>query len=99
MTTWHPLPAFDRARLAAARLQAHHATQWLARTARAYVPPRPDASPTSLGGHASCGGFMSHPLPDGARLGLRLSDLSLVLLERDATRPQDIFPLDGRCDP
>jgi len=23
-------------------LQAHHAVQWLARSARAYVPPQPD---------------------------------------------------------
>jgi len=99
MPTWRPIHPFDRARFAAARLQAHHATQWLARTARAYVPARPDDSHTSLGWDDAFGGFVSHPLPDGAQLGLRFADLSLALIERDATSPQDTFPLAGRCDP
>jgi len=99
MSSWRPIHAFDRARLAAARLQAHHATQWLARTARAYVLARPDDSHTSLGWDDAFGGFVSHPLPDGARLGLRFADLSLALIEPDATSPQDTFPLAGRCDP
>src|SRR5437879_3190784 len=99
MTAWRRIPAFDRARFAAARLQAHHATQWLARTARAYVPPRPEDSHTSLGWDDAFGGLVSHPLPDGARLGLRLADLTLALLPIDAGAPQDVFRLDGRCDP
>jgi hypothetical protein len=99
MTPWRPLHAFDRARFAAARLQAHHATQWLARTARAYVPARPDDSHTSLGWDDAFGGLMSHPLPDGARLGLRIADLSLALCDPAAAAPQDVFSLDGRCDP
>jgi hypothetical protein len=37
---WRPLHAIDTARLSEARLQAHYAAQWLARAARAYVPPR-----------------------------------------------------------
>ena len=97
-TTWRPIRTFDRARFAAARLQAHHATQWLARTARAFVPLRPDDGHTNLGWDDAFGGFVSHALPDGARLGLRFTDLSLALLERDAAAPTDLFPLDGRCD-
>jgi hypothetical protein len=97
-TPWRPIRAFDRARFAAARLQAHHATQWLARTARAYVPARPDDSHTSLGWDDAFGGLMSHPLPDGTRLGLRLVDLTLALCEPDAHAPQDAFPLAGRHD-
>jgi hypothetical protein len=99
MTTWRPILGFDRACFAAARLQAHHATQWLARTARAYVPARPDDSHTSLGWDDAFGGFVSHRLPDGARLGLWFADLTLALIEGDATSPQDVFPLAGRCDP
>src|SRR5215831_1130674 len=99
MSTWRPILAFDRAPFAAARLQAHHATQWLARTARAYVPARPDDSHTSLGWDDAFGGLVSHPLPDGARLGLRLADLTLALFTTDAGAPQDAFNLDGRCDP
>jgi hypothetical protein len=97
--TWRPIRPCDPARLSAARQQAHHATQWLARTARAYVPPRPDDSHTSLGWDDAFGGLMSHPLPDGTRLGLRVADLTLALCEPDAGPPTDLFPLAGRCDP
>src|SRR5690349_6783936 len=99
MTTWRPIPTFNRERLATARLQANHATQWLARTARAYVPAQPDDSHTSLGWDDAFGGFVSHPLPDGVRLGLRFADLSLALIEPRATSPQDTFALADRCDP
>jgi hypothetical protein len=98
MTAWRPLRSFDRARLAAARLQAHHATQWLARTARAYVPARSDDSHTSLGWDDAFGGLTSHPLPDGTHLGLRLADLTLALFSTDASAPHDSFSLAGRCD-
>jgi hypothetical protein len=99
MSTWRTIRGFDSARFAAARVQAHHATQWLARTARAYVPPRPDDGHTSLGWDDAFGGLVSHPLPDGVRLGLRLADLTLALLTTDAEAPHDAFPLGGRCDP
>jgi len=99
MTAWRPLRSFDRARLAAARVQAHHATQWLARTARAYVPARSDDTHTNLGWDDAFGGLTSHPLPDGARLGLRLADLTLALFSTDASAPHDAFPLAGRHDP
>jgi hypothetical protein len=99
MTSWRPLRPCDPARLSAARQQAHHATQWLARTARAYVPPRPDDGHTSLGWDDAFGGLMSHPLPDSTRLGLRIADLSLALCDADARSPADLFPLAGRCDP
>jgi hypothetical protein len=99
MTTWRPIRPCDPVRLSATRVQAHHATQWLARTARAYVPARPDDSHTSLGWDDAFGGFMSHPLPDGTRLGLRFADLSLALCGPDAGPPTDVFPLAGRCDP
>jgi Family of unknown function (DUF5996) len=99
MTPWRPIRDFDRARFAAARLQAHHATQWLARAARAYVPARPDDGHTSLGWDDGFGGLMSHPLPDGTRLGLRIADLTLALCEPDMRAPRDVFPLGGRCDP
>ena len=77
MTTtpsWRPLTAVEAAQLSEARLQAHYAVQWLARLARAAVPAQPDDSHTSLGWDNELDGFVTHPLPDGARLGLRLSD-------------------------
>jgi hypothetical protein len=99
MTNWRPIHTFERARLAAARLQAHHATQWLARTARAYVPARPDDGHTSLGWDDAFGGLTSHPLPDGAQLGLRVADLTLALFTTDASAPHDTLRLAGRRDP
>jgi len=99
MTTWRPARTFDLARLAAARRQAHHATQWLARTAYAYVPAQPDDRHSNLGWDDAFGGLTSHPLPDGAQLGLRLADLTLALFTTDARAPHDTFPLAGRRDP
>jgi hypothetical protein len=97
--SWRPLRGIDPARLAAAREQAHHAVQWLARAARAYSPPRPDDTHTNLGWDDAFGGFIAHPLPDGARLGLRLADLTLALFEAASEVAQDSFALDGRHDP
>src|SRR5438105_12514767 len=47
--SWRPVGGVDSGRLREARLQAHHAAQWLARAARALVPPQPDDGHTSLG--------------------------------------------------
>ncbi|HTS39453.1 MAG TPA: hypothetical protein VMH84_02780 [Xanthobacteraceae bacterium] len=90
---WRPIAGLDRAPLHEARLQAHHAVQWLARSARAYVPPRPDDSHTNLGWDDALGGFVTHPFADGARLALRIADLSLTL-----TAAKGQFSLDGRTD-
>lgn len=91
---WKPLGIEDRSALAEARIQAHHAAQWLARAARAFVPAKPDDSHTSLGWDEAFGGFASHPLRGDMRLGLRLSDLSLAVLDG---KP-DYFPLDRKRD-
>jgi hypothetical protein len=96
--SWRPLRGVDPKLLAAAREQTHHAVQWLARAARAYSPPRPDDTHTNLGWDDGFGGFIAHPLPDGARLGLRFADLTLALLDRSSTTPRDSFALDGRRD-
>ena len=98
IASWHPLRGVDPTQLATAREQAHHAVQWLARAARAYAPPRPDDTHTNLDWDDQFGGFIAHPLPDGARLGLRIVDLTLALFERSITTPQDSFALDGRHD-
>jgi hypothetical protein len=96
IASWRPLHGIDPAALRAARIQAHHATQWLARLARAHIPARPDDAHTNLGWDDALGGLVTHPLPDGARLGLRLADLTLMLL--DLSGRKDAFALDGRRD-
>ena len=76
---WMPLRGIDQGRLSEARLQAHYAVQWLARAARAYVPPQRDDGHTNLGWDGALGGFTTHPLKDGAWLSLKITDLTLAL--------------------
>jgi hypothetical protein len=97
MSTWRPLRPLDRARFGAARLQAYHAVQWLARGARAYVLAQPDDIHTNLGWDDAFGGLVTHASPHGGRLGLRVADLTLAPLGPDGT-PSDTFALDGRRD-
>jgi hypothetical protein len=94
MASWQNLPRLSFYFLREARLQAHYAAQWLARAGRAYVSKRPDDGHTSLGWDDAFGGLVTHPLPDGSRLGLRIADLTLAFLD---VHPHEL-PLDGRAD-
>jgi hypothetical protein len=80
--------------LHAARMQAHHALQWLARAARAYIPAQPHDFHTNLGWDDDFGGLVTHPLSDGSRLGLRIADLTLAFLDQHP----HALPLDGRAE-
>lgn len=80
-TGWRPLLGIDRNRLGDARRQAHHAMQWLARAARAYIPARPDDAHANLGWDDRLDGFTTRALRDGVRLGLKIADLALVVLD------------------
>ncbi len=93
---WRPLGGIAQARLAEARLEAHHAVQWLARAARAFIAAKPDDSHTNLGWDGALDGFTTHPLKDGARLGLRISDLTLVLLPAPGAAAPEQLRLHGR---
>jgi hypothetical protein len=95
---WVPLRCIDQRRLSEARLQAHHAVQWLGRAARAYVPPQPDDGHTNLGWDAALGGFTTHPLKDGAWLSLRITDLTLALHVGEGSTHVQSFTLDNRSD-
>lgn len=97
-SNWLPLRGVDRRRLSDARLQAHHALQWLARAARAYVPPQPDDGHTNLGWDGALGGFATHPFQNGDRLNLTMADLTLALHDGAAGAPVQTFALDGRTD-
>jgi hypothetical protein len=95
---WRPLHAVDQTRFREARLQAHHAVQWLARTARAYIPPQPDDSHTSLSWDRSIDGFMTHALIDGTRLSLQVVNLTLALYEGGKAGNIHSLSLSGRHD-
>ena len=77
-------------------MQAYYAAQWLARAARAYIPPRPDDGHTNLGWDDGFDGFTTHPLAEDTRLGLRISDLTLALLQNG--RIAASFALNGRSE-
>jgi hypothetical protein len=96
---WQSVGQVDRGRLAQARLQAHHAAQWLARAARGLIPPRPDDSHTNLGWNEALPGLETHALPDGTALGLKISDLTLVLRKGPSTTGWQTISLDTRRDP
>ena len=91
---WRPLHDVDRRALGEARLQAHFGAQWLARAARASIAPRPGDGHTNLGWDNGC--LRTHRLSDGARLALRIADLSLVVQNPAGDAPS--LPLDGRGD-
>jgi hypothetical protein len=95
---WRPLRGIDQRRLGVARLQAHHAVQWLARAARAYVPPQPDDGHTNLGWDGTFDGFTTHQLKNGMHLGLKIADLTLVLHGGDGTARVQTFSLNGRTE-
>lgn len=94
-TAWRPIHGVDFGRLREARLQAHHAVQWLARAARAFVTPHSDDRHTNLDWEDALGGFVTHPLDGDLRLGLRLTELTLVLATPSA---KVSFTLDGCTD-
>jgi hypothetical protein len=93
---WRSLRGLEQDRLRAARIEAHYAVQWLARAARAFVPPRPDDGHTNLDWDGALDGFLTHPLIDDVRLGLSIADLTLVL--RDEQSGAEYFVLDTRTD-
>ena len=85
----------DLDRLREARMQVHYALQWLARAARAFVPPQPHDTHTNLGWDDALNGFVTHPMKGDLQLGLGITELTLVL----ATPSVDVsFTLANRTD-
>jgi hypothetical protein len=96
--SWRDVKGVDRSALHEARLQAHYATQWLARAARAYVTPAPDDSHTNLGWSEAIDGLTTHALPQGSMLGLNISDLTLIWSEGPQMPGSPTISFEGRRD-
>jgi hypothetical protein len=98
--TWTQIGTIDPTALAEARLQAHHAAQWLTRAARANLPPKPDDSHTNLGWDDQLGALQSHNLDASDagpfRFGLRIAPLTLLAMQGDTIL--DALALDGKRD-
>ncbi len=95
---WRRLRGVEQDDLRQATLQAHYAVQWLARFARAYVPPQPDDGHTSLLWDDALDGFMTQPGNNGARLNLHIPDLTLAVRGGTAPPRSASLPVDGRTD-
>ncbi len=95
---WKALREVETHRLSEGRLQAHYAVQWLARSARAYIPPQPDDSHTSLRWDHDLDGFTTRALPDHTRLCLQLTNLTLMLHGGNSSAGEQSLALDGRTD-
>jgi hypothetical protein len=97
---WTQLGAIDPKALAEARLQAHHAAQWLTRAARANLSPRLDDSHTNLGWDDQLGALQSRDLDASDagpfRFGLRVAPLTLLVMQGDTIL--DELALDGKRD-
>jgi hypothetical protein len=97
---WDDLDGIAPTALVEARLQAHHAVQWLARAACANLAPMPGDTHSNLGWKQEHAAFLSHDLqPAGderLRVGLAIESLTLIVVNDDTIADQ--FPLDGKTN-
>jgi hypothetical protein len=94
--SWKTLGAVAPTQLVDARLQLHHAAQVVASAGVTFLAPRPDDSHPNLGWVESLGALVGHSLPVAdAQVGLRLGDLSLLLVNKRG-EVSDEFALDGQ---
>lgn len=94
--SWDQLGKIDPKALWEARLQAHHAAQWVARAACANLPARPGDTQSNFGWDRDQGALVSHELRgrnDTLRVGLAVRTMTLIVLRE--TTVVDQFVLDG----
>lgn len=94
MAIWHQVGTVSSEALIEPRLQAHWAAQLPAAAGDAYLEKRSDDSQSNLGWNDDLQALLSHPLPNGLRVGLRIADLTVLLVEPDHNLA-DSFPLLG----
>ena len=78
--SWNAIGNIPVSELTDPRLQLHWAAQIVAAFGNTVIHPRADDSQSNLGWVESLSALCSHPSPDGASVGLRLADLTLVFL-------------------
>ena len=95
--SWDHLSNIDPKALWEARLQAHHAVQWVARAASANIMPMPGDTQFNMGWDRDRGALLSHELrgrSERLRVGLAVATMRLLVLR--GTIVSDYFVLDGR---
>jgi hypothetical protein len=94
---WSRLGAAAPTRLGTAREALHHAAQLVAAAGETFLPQQPDTSHTAMvwleSQRALAGGEIAGRFP--CRLALRVADLTLLLLDREAA-PHAALALSGR---
>jgi len=91
---WQALGTLEPTATKDAWRQLHWAAQSLAGFAAATLEARPDDSHLNLGWEPAFGALTTHRAPSGGGAGLRLGDLTLLLLERGEVTAE--YGLDGR---
>lgn len=94
---WRFLSGVEQHRLREARLLAHYALQWLARSARAYIPPQPDDGHTSMDWDSRIPGFKTQQFNNGMWMSLQIGNLTLTLHDKTVDAAED-FLLNGQDD-
>ncbi len=92
---WKALGNVPPVELLEARLESHHAVQWVARATRAYCQPESDDSHTSMSWDSDALALMGHPLTADLTLGLRVEDLTLLA---QSNRGNESFGLIGQTE-
>jgi hypothetical protein len=95
--SWDNLGKIDPKALWEARLQAHHAVQWVARAACANLMPMPGDTQSNFGWDRTLGALVSHELrgrSDTLRIGLVVATMTLIVLRQASVIDQ--FVLDGK---
>src|SRR5256712_9189744 len=96
---WSKMGRIPPAALVEARNLAHHAAQWPAKAARANLSAVPDDSHSAFTWDASHAALVSRVLPakgGGARVGIRMARLELIVTSGDSVL--DAFQFDGKTD-
>ena len=96
--SWDELSKIDPKALWEARLQAHHAVQWVTRAASVNIAAMPGDTQSNLGWNRDQGALVSHELRGRnatLRVGLAVARMTLIVL-RDTTAVIDRFALDGK---
>jgi len=95
---WRPIGCIDPFRLKDARLQAHHAVQWLARVARAHISPQPDDGHTCLHWDSGRDAFVTQSFARDTRLLLQIPTLTLTLQSGEGMAGSPCLALGGQTD-
>lgn len=91
---WRAVGTLPLTALTEPRIQLHWAAQAVAAAGHGLLEPRSDDSQSNLGWSVDHEAFIGHELPGGARVGLRVPVLELLVLRADG--PAATFSLEGR---